>query len=249
MGLTALYFGSFNPPHKGHVAVAEYVVREGFADEVWMVVSPQNPHKNVADLAPEQERLAMVRKALEGVVEVEVCDVEFELPRPSYTVCTIDHLRRLYPEREFAILGGGDVAATIATWCEGERLLRENKILIYPRNEHDSFGEPFVMLSEAPRLNISSTQVREAIAGGEEWESMLPEKVVEHIKQHKLYMQQGIEKELALGKEAFARSEFGPAKNHFGAVLRLDSSNEEAAQWLEMIEDILAFRHKDYYNP
>lgn len=250
MGLTALYFGSFNPLHNGHLAVAEYVVREGFADEVWMVVSPQNPHKRVTDLAPEEERLAMVRKGVEGTTGVEVCDVEFGLPRPSYTIQTIDHLRRLHPEREFALLGGGDVAATIATWREGERLLAENRILIYPRNEHDDFRKPFVMLSGAPRLDISSTQVREAIGCGREWKSMVPDVVAEHIEIHKLYMQQQeITKELELGKEAFARSEFGSAKNHFGAVLRMDESNQEAAQWLEMIEDILAFRHKDYYNP
>lgn len=251
MAVTALYFGSFNPLHKGHLAVAEYVVREGFADEVWLVVSPQNPHKEAADLAPEEHRLEMARRAVSDVVGVSVCDVEFSMERPSYTIRTIDRLRELYPDREFALLGGGDVAQTIHSWREGERLVAENRILIYPRDEYDGFPKPFVMLTGAPRLNISSTQVRRLIADGGEWESELPEVVAKYIKEHRLYnyMEQQIEKELALGKEAFARSDFGAAKNHFGAVLRLDEKNVEAEQWLDMIEEILVFRHKDYYNP
>lgn len=252
MALIALYFGSFNPLHKGHLAVAEYAVREGFASEVWLVVSPHNPHKKASGLAPEEERLEMARRATENIEGVSVCDVEFGMERPSYTIRTIERLKALYPDKEFAILGGGDVAQTIHSWREGERLVAENKILIYPRDEFDDFGEPFVMLSGAPRLSISSTRVRELIAEGGEWESEVPEVVAEYIKEHRLYnymAQQEIQRELALGKEAFARSDFGAAKNHFGAVLRADEKNVEAQQWLDMIEDILAFRHKDYYNP
>lgn len=252
MALTALYFGSFNPLHKGHLAVAEYVVREGYAAEVWLVVSPQNPHKEVEGLADERARLEMVRRAVESVSGVSVCDVEFSMERPSYTIKTIERLKELYPDREFALLGGGDVGQTIYSWREGERLVRENRILIYPRDEYDNFGEPFVMLHEAPRLGVSSTMVRELISKGGEWESEVPGAVAEYIKENRLYNymeQQEIEKELAQGKEAFARSDFGAAKNHFGAVLRLDEKNTEAEQWLDMIEEILAFRHKDYYNP
>lgn len=249
MALTALYFGSFNPLHKGHLAVAEYVVREGFADEVWLVVSPHNPHKSASELAPEEQRLEMARRAVASISGVEVCDVEFSLPRPSYTINTIEHLKRLYPEREFAILGGGDVAATIATWREGARLVAENTILIYPRGENDHFGEPFRMLSEAPMMTVSSTEVRRKIAERVEWESLVPQEVADYIKTKGLYMENSVEQELALGKEAFAKSDFGAAKNHFGAVLRMDKTNNEAEQWLDMIEEILAFRHKDYYNP
>ena len=249
MALTALYFGSFNPLHKGHLAVAEYVVREGYAEEVWLIVSPHNPHKSATELAPEDERLEMARRAVAGASGVMVCDVEFSLPRPSYTINTIEHLKKLHPEREFAILGGGDVAATIATWMEGERLVAENKILIYPRGENDYFGEPFRMLMGAPMMTISSTEVRRQIGAQMEWESLVPQEVAEYIKTKGLYMENNIEQELALGKEAFAKSDFGAAKNHFGAVLRMDKTNCEAEQWLDMIEEILAFRHKDYYNP
>ena len=187
MGITALYFGSFNPLHNGHLAVAKYVVAQGYAEEVWFVVSPQNPHKTATDLAPEQDRLEMVRRAVEGVNGVEVCDVEFAMSKPSYTVRTIDYLRQLYPERQFAILGGGDVAAMIATWREGERLMTENRILIYPRDDHDSFSAPFQMLAGAPRMNISSTLVRQRIADGGEWRDLVPAEVADYIKRHKLY--------------------------------------------------------------
>ena len=104
MAITALYFGSFNPFHCGHLAVAEYVVGEGLAEEVWFVVSPHNPHKATSELAPEQMRLEMARRAIEGKRGLKVCDVEFAMERPSYTIRTIQHLKQLYPEREFAIL-------------------------------------------------------------------------------------------------------------------------------------------------
>lgn len=250
MALTALYFGSFNPIHNGHLAVARYVVERGYADEVWFVVSPHNPHKQTADLAPEEARLEMARRAVGGELQMSVCDVEFSMERPSYTVKTIDRLRELYPKHKFAILGGGDVAQTITTWREGARLLRENKILIYPRGEDDEYGEPFEVMKDAPKMEISSTLVRRQIASGGDWQNLVPQSVAEYIKENRFYMENNeIEKELSLGKEAFARSEFGEAKNHFGAVLRLDKGNCEAEQWLDMIEEILAFRHKDYYNP
>ncbi len=248
--MTVLYFGSFNPIHNGHLAVVQYVLSEGLAEEVWLVVSPQNPHKQQADLAPEEQRLEMARRAVENIKGVEVCDVEFGLPRPSYTIDTLDHLRSAYPDREFALLGGGDVAASIHTWKEAARLLSENRVLIYPRGENESFGEPFVMLPMAPKMSHSSTQIRKLIAAGEEgWKSLVPEVVAEFVVENRMYAEDKIEEALSRGKEAFARSEFGEAINHFNEARRLDAECEEAAQWLEMIEDILAFRHKDYYNP
>lgn len=248
--MTVLYFGSFNPIHNGHLAVAQYVLSKGLAEEVWLVVSPQNPHKQQADLAPEEQRLEMARRAVENIEGVEVCDVEFGLPRPSYTIDTLDYLRGLYSDREFALLGGGDVAASIHTWKEAERLLRENRIFIYPRGENESFGEPFVLMPDAPRMSHSSTQIRKLVREhNEEWKSLVPEVVAEYVADNNMYVNRELEEALSRGKEAFARSEFGEAINHFHEARRLDAECEEAVQWLEMIEDILAFRHKDYYNP
>lgn len=248
--MTLLYFGSFNPIHNGHLAVAQYVLSEGLAEEVWLVVSPQNPHKQQSDLAPEEQRLEMARRAVENIEGVEVCDVEFGLPRPSYTIDTLDHLRSVYPDKEFALLGGGDVAASIHTWKEAARLLSENMVFIYPRGENESFGEPFIMLPKAPKMSHSSTQIRELIAAGrDEWKNLVPEVAAEYVAENDMYVNNDKEEALSKGKEAFARSEFGEAINHFEEARRLNGECEEAMQWLEMIEDILAFRHKDYYNP
>lgn len=230
--------------------MAQYVLSEGLAEEVWLVVSPQNPHKQQADLAPEEQRLEMARRAVENIEGVEVCDVELGLPRPSYTIDTLDHLRSVYPDKEFALLGGGDVAASIHTWKEAARLLSENRVFIYPRGENESFGEPFIMLPKAPKMSHSSTQIRELIAAGrDEWKTLVPEVVAEYVAENYMYVNNDKEEALSKGKEAFARSEFGEAINHFNEARRLDGECEEAMQWLEMIEDILAFRHKDYYNP
>lgn len=248
--MVLLYFGSFNPIHNGHLAVAQYALREGIADEVWLVVSPQNPHKQQADLAPEEVRLEMARRAVEGIEGVGVCDVEFKLPRPSYTIDTLDHLRNTHPDKEFALLGGGDVAATIHTWKDAERLLAENKIYIYPRGGNSHFGEPFVLMPKAPRMEHSATQIRQLIEQGDaNWEGLVPQAVVDEIKARGLYRSVDVETYLQAGKEAFAKSEFGEAINQFRRAQQLDGECEEATQWLEMIEDILAFRHKDYYNP
>lgn len=256
MGVTALYFGSFNPIHVGHLAVADYVVAEGVADEVWLVISPQNPHKAASVLAPETDRLEMAKRAVEGHRGVEICDVEFTMPKPSFTVLTIDRLRVLFPEREFAILGGEDVARTMHTWREGARLMSENTVFIYPRHNSDEAGEqrvieypPFRLLEGAPRMEVSSSQIRDMIARGDNgWKKLVVDTVAEYILDNNLYMTE-IEKLLDEGKEAFARSEFGQAINAFNAVRQMDAENQEAAQWLDMIEEILAFRHKDYYNP
>lgn len=230
--------------------MAQYVLSEGLAEEVWLIVSPQNPHKQQSDLAPEEQRLEMARRAVENIEGVEVCDVEFGLPRPSYTIDTLDHLRSVYPDKEFALLGGGDVAASIHTWKEAARLLSENRVFIYPRGENESFGEPFIMLPKAPKMSHSSTQIRELIAAGrDEWKTLVPEVVAEYVAENDMYVNNDKEEALSKGKEAFARSEFGEAINHFNEARRLDGECEEAVQWLEMIEDILAFRHKDYYNP
>lgn len=192
MALTALYFGSFNPIHRGHLAVADFVIEEGIASEVWLVLSPQNPHKPTTVLADEHHRLAMAQRAVEGHRGVKVCDVEFTMPKPSYTALTIDRLRELYPDREFAILGGEDVAQTMHTWFQGERLMAENTILIYPRKGGVSgltVGAPFKLLEGAPLMEQSSTRVREQIAADrDDWKHDVPESIITYIIENKLYI-------------------------------------------------------------
>lgn len=190
MGYTVLYFGSFNPPHNGHTAVARYVAGQKFCDELWFVVSPSNPLKDTAILAPEQDRLAMMRIAVQETLAglpVEVCDVEFAMPRPSYTIDTMRELGRLFPERRFAILGGTDMIEGISRWKESERLLEDYKFFIYPRGGcPTALPSPNVTcLDDAPEWEFSSTDVRGAAAT--QIGHMVCPGVAEYIKTHHLY--------------------------------------------------------------
>ncbi len=188
MKRVALYFGSFNPIHNGHVAVAKYIVTHGLTDEVWIVVSPQNPFKSPSDLASEQDRLAMARMATEGQAGISVSDIEFSMPKPSYTVETIDRLRMLYPDTSFSILCGADIADTIRQWRQGERVAAENTIYVYPRRGYACSDSSFVFLPDAPMTDISSTSVRKAVASGKEIGDCVPPQVEKFIKQHRLYV-------------------------------------------------------------
>mgnify|MGYP000629925879 CR=1 FL=1 len=130
-----LYFGSFNPVHKGHMAVAEWILEQGLCNEVWFVVSPQNPLKRDGSLIGEEERLAMVRLAAAASRysrRMRACDVEFSLPRPSYTVDTLSVLTERYPDTTFSLLVGSDIPGQITQWKEWRKLLDNYKIYVYP---------------------------------------------------------------------------------------------------------------------
>ncbi|MDE6499797.1 MAG: nicotinate (nicotinamide) nucleotide adenylyltransferase [Rikenella sp.] len=185
----ALLMGSFNPVHRGHLAVARYVVEQGLADEVWLVVSPQNPFKNPAELAPFDDRLAMVRLALDEEGDergrIRVCDVERWLPYPSYTIHTIEYLQKLHPEVRFTILAGSDIADQLPRWHRSEELQRLVRFLIYPRNG----GKASPEMAQAPMFEGESTSIRSALAttGRAVADGMLPEAVAEYIRINKLY--------------------------------------------------------------
>lgn len=182
----ALLMGSFNPVHNGHLAVARYVVARQLADEVWLVVSPQNPFKNPADLAPFEDRLAMVRLALAGIGDerLKVCDVEAALPQPSYTIHTIEHLQRLYPDVQFVVLAGSDIADQLSRWYRSDELQRMVQFLIYPRNNGTASPE----MAQAPMFEGDSTSVRRAVATGQKLRNgLLPVSVEEYIRNKNLY--------------------------------------------------------------
>ena len=197
MRRTVLFFGSFNPIHKGHTAVAEYVVREALCDNLWFVVSPQNPLKNDDTLIPDHHRLQMAQIAVQRMglgAKVQVCDVEFGLPKPSYTIETLRVLQKRYLERSFSLLAGGDILKTLGHWKEARAILDNYPILIYPREGSDPtsyavFAEHNIhFLKNAPTWNYSSTDIRNALQGGEDVTSMLDAGVYEYIKQNKLWM-------------------------------------------------------------
>ena len=167
---TGIYGGSFNPIHKGHVQLADTICQEGWVDEVWFLVSPQNPFKQEAtDLIDEHARLSLAQLAVEGHPRLKACDFEFHLPRPSYTAHTLAALREAYPERKFTLIIGADNWQTFPFWKSPEDILLHHRILIYPRPGYpiDEADLPAgVQLVDTPLLDISSTVLRHCIAKG-----------------------------------------------------------------------------------
>lgn len=192
MRRVVLYFGSFNPIHKGHVAVAERVLERGLCDEVWFVVSPQNPLKPKAELIDEHHRLNMVRLAAEASRypdRMKVCDVEFDMPRPSYTIDTLEELGRRWPEVQFAMLVGTDIVGQIERWKRWEEIVSRYKIYVYPRRGYVGDGDArFEALEGEPFEDCSSTEVRRALAEGDS--DMIAAPVKNYIKEHQLWITQ-----------------------------------------------------------
>lgn len=170
---TALLFGSFNPIHNGHLMLAQYVLNHLVADDVWLVVSPQNPFKAVEGLADANARIQMVRLATAADEHISACDIELSLPIPSYTINTITALEEQNPNRKFIIMMGGDNLAGLPKWREAERLINGREFIVYPRpgettdtSAVEALGGCVTLLKDAPLLNMSSTMIRHWIACG-----------------------------------------------------------------------------------
>ena len=168
-----IYGGSFNPVHFGHVGLAKWVIENTDLDELWLLVSPNNPLKPAGLLAPEEERLAAVRDAIKGIEGLKASDFEFSLPRPSYTANTLRELQKDYPEHEFTLVIGEDNLAIFDRWREYEYILANFRILVYPRHGSEKFqisnfksktAKDIVYLKDAPYFDISSTELRAARA-------------------------------------------------------------------------------------
>ena len=217
MKKVGLFGGSFNPVHLGHTALAAYVCEQGLVDEVWMMVSPQNPLKQNLELLDEQHRLAMMQLAVVPYPVLKACDFEFHLPRPSYTYHTLQALRAAYPDYSFSLIIGEDNWQNFHRWYRGEEILRETPVIVYPREEdkrssaqssefevQSSEERNSVELSAAPQFSIvnsqlsilespplfpySSTEVRAALAEGKDVSTMLHPDVEAYIKQRGLYI-------------------------------------------------------------
>ena len=165
-----LFFGSFNPVHFGHLIIAESMLQLAELDEVWLIVSPQNPFKEKKDLLDHHHRLEMVNVATHNNLRVNGSDVEFGLPIPSYTIDTMRFLDKEYPNHEFAIMIGEDNLAGLNKWKDSEALLRDYPFFVYPRinsNPVDFADYPeTVKQVDAPIVGISSTQIRRRIKAG-----------------------------------------------------------------------------------
>ena len=186
---TAIFGGSFDPIHAGHVALACAVRDNGLAGEVWLLVTPLNPHKQGNNLTDEGERLAMARLAIAGEQGIVASDFEFHLPRPSYTINTLEALQKAFPDREFLLLMGADNWQKIDRWYKGDEIVSRFGIIVYPRGDESAPSLPEnVKWLQAPLYDISSTEIRQAFSQGEDVSRWLHPDVVKYIEEKKLYL-------------------------------------------------------------
>ena len=173
---TGIFGGSFNPIHNGHIILARQLKKQAALDEVWLMVSPQNPLKQHADLLADEARIEMARKAVEGEEGIMACDYEMHLPRPSYTWNTLQALSQDFPHVSFTLLIGGDNWASFDKWFHHEDILSHYPIVVYPRKGCDIGKVPSgVTIVETPLLNISSTEIRQRIKEGKSIHGMVPD--------------------------------------------------------------------------
>lgn len=187
----AIFGGSFNPVHVGHMIVAQYVAEFTDADEVWMLVSPRNPLKAGTVMARDEARFELVRIACEETPGVVPSDFEFSLPQPSYTYITLQKLAETYPDKEFRLLIGADNWLVFDKWKNSDEILANHEIMIYPRPGYDmnpnNLPKGVRYLSECPVCSLSSTLVREAIKSGRCVSHFVPKGVYNYIMNNKLY--------------------------------------------------------------
>lgn len=179
MKSVGIFGGSFNPIHTGHIALAKSLCEKAGLDEVWFMVSPMNPFKKAAtDLLDDQLRLEMVKKALEGEPQLQACDYEFHLSKPSYTWHTLQAISQDFSDIRFTLLIGGDNWVAFDKWYHHDDILAHYPIVVYPRKGSDIGEVPEgVTIVETPLLNISSTEIRHRIAKGESIHGMVPESI------------------------------------------------------------------------
>lgn len=178
-----LYFGSFNPIHIGHLIIASHILNESELEKIWFVVSPLNPFKEAENLINEYDRLHIVKKAIDADPRLTATDVEFTLPRPSYTVHTLTYLCEKYPEHQFFLIMGSDSFQNLPKWKNAEVITKHHPIIVYQRpgfEVKDTLGAK-VQILNAPMLEISSTHVRELVRSGKSIRYLVPANVEEDI--------------------------------------------------------------------
>jgi nicotinate-nucleotide adenylyltransferase len=192
-----LFFGTFNPIHVGHLIIANHMAQHPDLDQVWLVVTPQNPHKDKASLLADHQRLDMVRDAIFDVPQLKASDIEFNLPKPNYTILTLTHLQEKYPHDEFSLLLGEDNLRSFHKWYNWEQIIAKHRIYVYPRLKTEELGtgqhtaleqHPNIQrVEDVPILGISSSFIRKQLAAGLDCSFLLTEPVAKYIAQRGLY--------------------------------------------------------------
>lgn len=186
-----LFFGSYNPIHVGHVMIANYMKNFTDLDEVWLVVSPHNPLKPTDSLLNAYDRLEMVHLGVEDGNGLRAMDIEFNLPKPSYTIDTLVYLADKYPEKEFVLIMGADNLTTLHKWKNYQKILEYYQIYVYPRFGAEIpsqyYNHSSIIVTETPRIEISSNFLRTAIQEGKSVSGFVPYKVLDFIQKKGLY--------------------------------------------------------------
>jgi len=187
---TGLFFGSFNPIHTGHLCIANYFAEFTDLHEVWLILSPHNPLKKKQSLLADHHRLELVYLALNDYPKCKVSDIEFHLPKPSYTVNTLAYLEEKYPRNEFILILGSDNLESFSKWKNHQFIIDNYKLYVYPRMNPDKskwYDHPNVMFVDAPLMQISSTFIRNAIREKKEIPYFVPAKAYNYMREMHFY--------------------------------------------------------------
>ncbi len=182
-----LFFGSFNPIHIGHLILANYILEHSDMDELWFVVSPQNPFKEKKSLLKDHNRLDMVQLAVKNYPKMRASNVEFSLPQPSYTIDTLTYLHEKYPDYSFSLIMGEDNLVSLHKWKNAETLIKNHHLIVYPRifegekKDPDLLQHENISLIKAPVIELSATEIRNMIRTGKNVRPMLPPEVFEYL--------------------------------------------------------------------
>lgn len=184
-----LYFGSFNPVHNAHIRIGEYMHSHYPMDEIWYVLSPQNPFKAERDLLHASHRLELLETALKDFPYMKLSTIEFDLPKPSYTYATLRTLHEKYPDIIFSIIMGNDSMKVIQQWKNYHEIIDNHIIYLYPRDDIELFiVSKNIIQTNAPKMYISSSEIREKIKMGESIKELVPTEIFEVIQSKKFYL-------------------------------------------------------------
>ncbi len=185
-----LFFGSFNPVHNGHMIIANYMLEYSDLNKIWFVISPQNPFKKKTNLLADYHRYELLNLVLENTSDYEVTDIEFKMPKPSYTIDTLTYLREKHPKKEFILIMGSDNLQSFKKWKNSEIILQNHELYVYPRPDYDG-GElknnAKVNFINAPLMEISSSFIRKAVKEKKEVRFFMPEKAYNYMREMHFY--------------------------------------------------------------
>jgi len=185
-----LYFGSFNPIHIGHLIIANHVLQHSEIDKIWFVISPHNPLKESHSLLNEYHRLHLVELAIESNPKFRASNVEFSLPKPSYTIDTLTYLSEKFPLERFSVIMGSDSFSNIARWKNYQQLLDQYELIIYrrPGFEVAKMNTGHIQVMDAPMLDISASFIRQQIQAKKSVQYLLPDPVWEYVRTNRYYL-------------------------------------------------------------